>query len=533
MVTRRYREAVPVIGAVTTAGRRGLAVLGRVSMYRLALGSLAGLAVVALGLSAFGLVVPAPVELLVSAGVLAGVGIGSDIVAHALAKRPLRLESSLITAGILLFVLRPTTEPMGLLGLAIASLAAVASKYLVVWRGRHIVNPAAFGATVVTVVSALLPLDAGIGASAWWIGSPLMLAPVLLLGVLVLLRTEKLLMAGVFGLAAFGVGFLRTAVQMHQAGLQLNAAAVAWQLVSASPLVFLAAFMLSEPLTLPPRRWQQLVVAVVVGVGVGWPIPVGYVTLGQERALLIGNLVAFALARRRALRLRLRGTRQLTPSTRELTFHAEGAPRFAAGQYVELEVPHRRPDARGTRREFSIVSAPEDLPTMRIAYRNDADPQSSYKNALAAVAPGSHLDATGVWGDFLLPADPTRPLLLIAGGIGITPFISHLRHLKATGETRDVTLVYAVGHSSELAFRDEIEAAGIPVVVFCSGDGSGLPEPWQVRSGQRLNAETLVEIVPDLAERHCFVSGPPRLVADLIPALSTARSITTDAFAGY
>ena len=44
--------------------------------------------------------------------------------------------------------------------------------------------------------------------------------------------------------------------------------------------------------------------------------------------------------------------------------------KFLPGQYLELDVPHRRPDVRGTRREFSIVSAPADLPTLRIAYKN-------------------------------------------------------------------------------------------------------------------------------------------------------------------
>ncbi|NKF15410.1 flavodoxin reductase, partial [Rhizobium sp. BUS002] len=64
-----------------------------------------------------------------------------------------------------------------------------------------------------------------------------------------------------------------------------------------SPFLFLGAFMLSEPLTLPPRRWQQFSVAALVGVLAGWPIAVGGLfTLGQERALLIGNLLAFAFA---------------------------------------------------------------------------------------------------------------------------------------------------------------------------------------------------------------------------------------------
>ena len=51
--------------------------------------------------------------------------------------------------------------------------------------------------------------------------------------------------------------------------------------------------------------------------------------------------------------------------------------------------------------------------------------------------------------------------------------------------------------------------------------------------GVRLDAAGLERVVPDIAARHAFISGPPRLIADLAPALQKARSLTTDAFAGY
>jgi hypothetical protein len=49
----------------------------------------------------------------------------------------------------------------------------------------------------------------------------------------------------------------------------------------------------------------------------------------------------------------------------------------------------------------------------------------------------------------------------------------------------------------------------------------------------RLDAEGLLRIVPDIAARHAYISGPAGLIADLAPALERARSITTDAFSGY
>ncbi len=140
--------------------------------------------------------------------------VATDLVAQGVLRMPRRVESSLITAAILLFVLRPTLEPVGLAGLALAGVVASASKYLLVWRGRHIFNPAATGASVLTIVSIWAP---DLGSSAWWVGSPWLAAPVLVLGVLLLLRTDKLPIVVVFWVVAMAVAFTRTSVQFQAA----------------------------------------------------------------------------------------------------------------------------------------------------------------------------------------------------------------------------------------------------------------------------------------------------------------------------
>jgi ferredoxin-NADP reductase len=518
-----------VIAAFTAGRTRVRGLLGRVSMYRLVLLSLAGLAALSLVLSLFDLVGPGPVEILVTAVVLGLASAGTDLAAQSVLRMPRRFESSFITAAILLFVLRPTLEPAGLAGIVLAAVAASLSKYVLVWRGRHVFNPAAVGATVLTLVSLAAP---ALGASSWWVGTPALAAPVLLVGVAVLWRTEKLRVVAGFWVIATAVAFVRTSAQYSAAGLEMAPLPLLGQVAFSSPFLFLGAFLLSEPLTMPPRRWQQYTVAAVVGVLAGWPIDLGSVTLGQERALLIGNLVAFLFTVRTAVRLTLEQRRDLTPTVRELTFRASRTFRFRPGQYLELDVPHSRPDARGTRREFSIASAPEDLPTVRVAFKDGSG--SSYKRALAEVAPGSTLGMTGVWGDFLLPTNPASPVLLVAAGIGVTPFVSQLRHLAATGQDRDIVLVYVASDSRELAFRDDIVASGIPVVVATRDDPGDLPPRWTwVGRSVRLDADGLLRAVPDIAARHAYVSGPPALIADLAPALSRARSLTTDAFAGY
>lgn len=515
-----------MIATLTSAWNRVLQQLGRLSMYRLVLLSLMALAVIALVASFFELVAPGPLDLVVTLAVLAAICVAVDAVAQRLIRLPHRIESSLITAHILLFVLRPSLELADLAGIAFAAAVASLSKYLLAWRGRHIFNPAAFGAAVLTI--------SGLGASAWWVGTPVLAAPVAVLGLLVLWRTEKVRVIAVFLVVAIAVSVLRLSAQSQAAGLEISGADLFGFAVLQSPFLFLGAFMLSEPLTMPPRRWQQFAVAGLVGVLAGWPIDVGPFTLGQERALLIGNLLAFAFAVRGAVRLTLVDRQTLTPTVHQLTFRVKRALRFVPGQYLELDVPHRRPDARGTRRQFSIASAPEDLPELRIAFRDaGAQHPSSYKKALAGVTPGDALAVTGVWGDFLLPRGEATPVLMVAAGIGVTPFVSQLRHVRQAEEDRDIVLVYVASAAEELAFRPDLEASGVPVIVFTRDEPTDLPSHWTWAQGVRLDSDGLQRVVPDLSARHAYISGPPGLIAELAPALDRARSLTTDAFSGY
>lgn len=524
------------MGSLTAVFTRVFAVLGRISMYRLVLLGLAAIAVFAFALSFFGLVAPTPLELLVSAAVLVVVCVAVDAGAQRVMSLSWRIESSLITAAILLFILRPSLDPAALAGIAIAGAVASLSKYVLAWRGRHIFNPAAVGATVLTLLSLAVP---ALGASSWWVGTPWLALPVIVVGIAVLWRTEKVRVVAIFLVIAVAVAVLRTSIQYDQAGLAIDIGTIFWPILWSSPFLFLGAFMLSEPLTLPPRRWQQVTVAAVVGVFAGWPIDIGEMSLGQERALLIGNLVAFvfAFSGRAAVKLTLESREELTSTVRQLTFRARRRVGFVPGQYLELDVPHHHPDARGTRREFSIASAPEDLPLLRVAFReavgSTSKPLSSYKRALAEVQPGGALAVTGVWGDFLLPTRTGAPILMVAAGIGVTPFISQLRHIRLSGEDRDIVLVYVASDASELAFRDEIEASGIEVIVFTRDQPAAMPSNWRWARGVRLDADGLVNVVPDIGARHAYISGPAGLIAELAPALDKARSITTDAFSGY
>ena len=139
-------------------------------------------------------------------------------------------------------------------------------------------------------------------------------------------------------------------------------------------------------------------------------------------------------------------------------------------------------------------------------------------------------------GDFSLPRDPSVPLLLVAGGIGVTPFISHLRDLAARAETRDVVLVYVVRNGQEIAFREELAELDTRVVLFAPTDADlpPLPATWTY-GGADPTSEDLLTAVPDLSRRKVLISGSPAFIGRLRAAVREAGvpRVRTDAFLGY
>ncbi|MCC9203531.1 FAD-dependent oxidoreductase [Arthrobacter sp. zg-Y769] len=499
-----------------TAPRTLNTFLGRWTMYRLSVWLLLAVAAWAFVLSFAGVLFYSPAELGATAvTAVASTMITSRVAGLLLRTRP-QTDSSLITGLLLFFLFWPSTDGAQLATVALAGAVATASKYLLAFRRRHIFNPAAVGAFVVAVT--------GLGGAVWWVATPGMLVAVLPAAVLMLYRNRLLPMAGVFVLTAVIVTLARFLAAGESLPGALTTIAVSY------PLVFLAGFMLTEPLTLPPLRIQRLLEAAVVGVLFSVPLSLGPVMMSPELALLAGNALAFAMGQRGAVRLRLREIRELTPTARELVFEPIRPVRFRAGQYMELAVPHFEPDSRGTRRIFSITTAPSEPGTVAVGLRV-AEPGSSFKTALLRLRPGAEVGATAVAGDFLLPRDPRTGILLIASGIGITPFISQIRQVR--GEDRDIVLVYAASSVDELAYAGELQEPGVRVLV-CTPSDPGIPG-WAWLGPGLPGAEVLRAEVPDISGRAIYVSGSPQAVTAARKAVRGAggRRIRTDPFLGY
>jgi len=491
---------------------------GRVTMYRLVTVLLGVTALGALGLSSVGRLAYDPLELLASAAVALASTLAANRVFSLVFRTNPHTESSVITGLLLFFLFLPSSEPYYLGTLALAGLLASASKYLIALRGRHILNPAAAGATLIAVLQ--LP------AAGWWVATGALLPFTIVGAFLVLHRTRRLAMGAVF----VAVGGTLLVVRLTSGGQDL-AGAVSTTLTS-YPVIFLAGFMLSEPLTMAPRRWQQLAVAALVGVLFEVPLAIGPVFLSFETALVVGNAVAFLFGQRRGIRLLLAGRRQLTPTAWEFRFQPVRPVGFRPGQYMEVTVPHERPDSRGSRRMFSISSPPARGGPVTFALRMP-EPGSSFKRALLELPDGAEVRGMSVGGDFLLPRDPGKPTLMIAGGIGITPFLSQLTAERAAGRDRDAVLVYLVSSVEELAFRDEL--SGERVLLVSPTRPDSLPDTWRHIGAGPLTGELLAAEVPDLGSRAVLVSGSPAMVAQARAAARGAgvRRVATDYFTGY
>lgn len=493
--------------------------LGRVAAYRAATLALLVVHGAAAGLGAVGMVDVDPWALLATVGAATGGTLLTSLVGPLVGGHRVHVESSLITGLILGLVLWPALSVDALLGAGLVGAAAGASKVLVRWRGRHLLNPAAAGALVAgTVVAPVL----GTGAPAWWVATPMLAPVVLLVGLLVLRRTGTGAVGGAYLLAYLGVTVPRLVLSGQDVAGALEAT------LGSHPVLFVAVLMVVEPLTQPPRRWARVAVAALAGAVAGVPFVLGPLSTSPELAVVVGNLVTALVAAPRAVRLVVVGHASPGPGTHEVLLRPARALRWQPGQWAEIDAGRTRPDGRGRRRVLSLVPAGPDAVAVAFSVR---DKPSAFKRALMAAPVGSAVRATTVGGDFLLPDDPTRPVLMIAGGIGVTPFLSQIEH----GGPRDMVLVLVCPTGMPPPYLRRLARTRARVVIVSPDPVPGLPPRWTWYRGSRLTDAALRSAMPDLPRRAAYVSGSPDLVRRARTVLREVgvRHVRTDAFPGY
>ncbi|MDR3571668.1 MAG: FAD-binding oxidoreductase [Candidatus Pacebacteria bacterium] len=491
-------------------------ILNRITMYRLVLYELIFLLATAATLGFFGMLSYNPISIAASTAFIFFVCWATNNVFAYAFETPYNPESTWITALILALIITPPTSFFDATYIPLAfwaSSIAIASKYIIAIRKKHLFNPAAFG--VAATAFAL-----GLSAS-WWVGT-LAMAPFALVGGLLIVRkihrfdlwwTFMLTFAA--GIAYFSFDHSLDVVRSFQ------------QSFIYAPAFFFSTIMLTEPATSPGSRLWRLLYAFGVGVCFLPNVSIGSFYFTPELALLLGNLGTYIVGSKEKLVLTLKEKLQLSHDVFEFVFQPERAFSYAPGQYMEWTLAHAHADSRSVRRYFTIASSPTD-PDLRVGVKFYS-PASTFKQHLYAMQPGQQLVVSQVSGDFTLPRDSRKKLVFIAGGIGITPFRSMIEYLLDVGERRDIVVLYSNKTSADAVYHELLDRAqrelGVKVVYAFSEQGS------------TIDAELVAKEVPDLLDRTFYISGPQGMVSafkDMLRGMGVRRTrIKTDYFPGF
>ncbi|MBU9664329.1 ring-hydroxylating dioxygenase ferredoxin reductase family protein [Burkholderia multivorans] len=180
---------------------------------------------------------------------------------------------------------------------------------------------------------------------------------------------------------------------------------------------------------------------------------------------------------------------------------AADAPVFLPGQYVNIDVP-----GSGQHRSYSFSSAPGET---KVSFLIKKIPGGVMSSWLEAARPGDKLYLHGPLGSFYL-RDVQRPLLFLAGGTGLAPFLSMLEVLARAGSQQKIHLVYGVTRDLDLVQVDAIDAyvAKLPNFSYATvvaDEASSHPRKGWVT--QHIPADALNDGDVDV-----YLCGPPPMV---------------------
>jgi ferredoxin-NADP reductase/Na+-translocating ferredoxin:NAD+ oxidoreductase RnfD subunit len=480
--------------------------------------------------SYFGLIDFKIIPMLGSLLLLLAICVGLNFALAKIVKLPVQHTSSIITALILFLILVPLESLEMFYALTLAGIVATLSKYFITFRNTHIFNPAALGIFAVSV--------SGFGSAYWWVGNYYMF-PLLLVGGYIIIRKIR---RETLALSAFlSVILFILAISLYNG---LNFLEVFPQAFFSGPIVFFIIIMLTEPHTIANTKAQQI----FYGFLILFVIPLitrvfEFNAFGPETALLIGNAFSFFASYRTRLVLKLKNIEKLNEEVFEYSFekiYPGNSIKFIPGQYAEWSLPHTNSDDRGMRRYLTISSAPDK--DISFATRFPMGPVSSWKTSLKKMSIGDKMFATQFGGDFILPKDENEKIVWIAGGIGITPFISQLRHILGTnGTKRDITLFYCVRTKKDTAFKplldQAVEKLGLKLVyvVGDKADQTSVEGMQNVEYGYM--SDIILEKYTTGSDYSYYISGPNMMV-DMVKKILRSKNIGvgkihTDYFPGF
>lgn len=190
---------------------------------------------------------------------------------------------------------------------------------------------------------------------------------------------------------------------------------------------------------------------------------------------------------------------------------------WLAGQYQTYVLPQAGGDENNRKRWFTIASAPSEQ-EVHISTRVT---DSAFKQALNSLQLGDTIEAHSVEGDFTW--EDEEPVVLVAGGIGVTPYRSILLERIAQKKSVNATLLY-FGRSDQFAFRTELEAL--------VNDHPELSIYYI--TGEHISADSILRFAPHATDQTIYLSGPEEMVDSVGDELTGCNiRLKQDWFPGY
>jgi ferredoxin-NADP reductase len=189
---------------------------------------------------------------------------------------------------------------------------------------------------------------------------------------------------------------------------------------------------------------------------------------------------------------------------------------YLPGQFMTL---HIVPQGVPTRRSYTIASTPTWRDRIEITVkREDQGLVSGWLHDEVKV--GDEIEIEAPNGAFFFTGEVTDSVVLIGGGVGITPLMSAARYLTDTNWSGKIYLILSFQAPRDFIFREELAELqarntnlGVTVTMSRPGD-----EPWSGAAG-RIDAALLASAVPDVATQRTHICGPPSMMDAIKTAL--------------
>ena len=207
---------------------------------------------------------------------------------------------------------------------------------------------------------------------------------------------------------------------------------------------------------------------------------------------------------------------------------------YQAGQYLTLDLPVE--DERGKRRPFTISSSPTEKDFLTITTRIGPSP---FKQTLNTLEIGAKTQIKAPYGNFVLPSDNSKPVVMLAGGIGITPFRSMIRFASDTKLSLPITLLYSNRTPQDIPFKaefDQLKDLNQYFKPVYTVNETEMSEKWTGLTGF-IDERMLRESIEDLKNSIFYVCGPPGMVEAMLQNLKKLNianeRVKIERFSGY